>query len=169
MSTLERLREGLAGLEYRELEVLDGLPTLEVSPGTEHPLLQALRDRCGFQSVTFVTAVDYFPEEPRFRVVWQLLSVRHNDRVRVQCRVPGGDPRVRTITDLWPGASYSEREAWDLFGIRFEGHPDLRRLMMPEAYDHHPLRKDFPHQGIEPDRLYREWDRSRRVQGAGPA
>ena len=74
-----------------------------------------------------------------------------------------------TCIDLWPGAAFSERECWDMFGIRFEGHvPNLERLLMPEPYEHFPLRKDFPHQGIEPDRLYREWDRARRAQG-GPA
>jgi len=76
--------------------------------------------------------------------------------------VGGDDPRVATCTDLWPGAGFSERECYDMFGVRFEGHPDLRRLLMPEGYGHHPLRKDFPHEGIEPDRLYREWDRERR-------
>jgi NADH-quinone oxidoreductase subunit C len=69
---------------------------------------------------------------------------------------------VPSCCDLWRGASFSEREVWDMFGVRFEGHPDLRRLLMPEGYPHHPLRKDFPHQGIEPDKLYRDWDRERR-------
>ncbi len=167
MSTLDRLREGLAGLAFRELEAKDGLPTLEIERDVVGPLMQALRERCGFESNTLVTAVDHYPAEPRFRVVWQFLSVRHRDRVRVQCRVSGDDAWVPTITHLWPGTAFSERECWDLLGIRFEGHPDPRRLMMPEAYDHHPLRKDFPHQGIEPDRLYREWDRARRAPQAG--
>ena len=69
-----------------------------------------------------------------------------------------------TCTDLFPGAAFMERECYDMFGVRFEGHAHLRRLLMPEAYGHHPLRKDFPHQGIEPDRLYREWDRERRAE-----
>lgn len=167
MSTLERLREGLSGFAFREIETKDGLVTLEVERATLAPLMQALRERCGFEANTLVTAVDHYPAEPRFRVVWQFLSVRHRDRVRVHCRVPGEDAWVPTVTHLWPGTAFSERECWDLLGIRFEGHPDLRRLMMPEAYDHHPLRKDFPHQGIEPDRLYREWDRARRTPQAG--
>jgi NADH:ubiquinone oxidoreductase subunit C len=72
------------------------------------------------------------------------------------------DARLPSCIDLWPGAAYMERECFDLFGIVFEGHPGLKRLMMPDEYGYHPLRKDFPHQGIEPDRLYREWDRQRR-------
>jgi NADH-quinone oxidoreductase subunit C len=95
-------------------------------------------------------------------VVWQFRSYAHSDRVRLTCRVAGSDAWVPSCCDLWPGANFSEREAWDMFGVRFEGHPDLRRLLMPDGYEHHPLRKDFPHQGIEPDRLYRQWDRERR-------
>ncbi len=164
MSTLDRLREGLEGIPFAELETADGMPTLLVERGALRELMQRLRDVCHFEGNTLVTAVDHFPAEPRFRVVWQFLSARHKDRVRVQCLVGDDDAVVPTITDLWPGASFSERECWDLFGIRFEGHGDLRRLMMPEGYDYHPLRKDFPHQGIEPDRLYKEWDRNRRIQ-----
>jgi len=68
---------------------------------------------------------------------------------------------VPSIIDLYPGAAYAERECYDMFGIVFDGHADLKRLLMPDGYDHFPLRKDFPHQGIEPDRLYREWDAAR--------
>jgi NADH-quinone oxidoreductase subunit C len=125
-------------------------------------VLERLRQRAGFEANTLVTGVDLYPSEPRFEVVYQFLSFAHNDRVRVRVLVTEEDAHVPTCTDLWPGASFSERECWDMFGIRFDGHPDLRRLLMPEAYGHHPLRKDFPHQGIEPDRLYREWDRERR-------
>lgn len=167
MSALDRLRAGLEGLSFRELETRDGMPTLEFERDALLGAMQGLRDRCAFELNTLVTAVDHFPLEPRFRLVWQFFSVRHKDRVRIQCRIDGQDPWVPSITHLWPGTSFSEREVWDLFGVRFEGHPDLRRLMMPEAYDHHPLRKDFPHQGIEPDRLYREWDRARRVPQPG--
>ena len=76
---------------------------------------------------------------------------------------PKSAPEAPTCTDLWPGAAYFERECFDLLGVRFTGHAHLKRLLMPEGYDHHPLRKDFPHQGIQPDRLYREWDRERRA------
>jgi NADH-quinone oxidoreductase subunit C len=82
----------------------------------------------------------------------------------VETTLADEDPRVSTCTDLWRGAMFMERECWDMFGVRFEGHPDPRRLLMPEDYGHHPLRKEFPHHGIEPDRLYREWDRARRQE-----
>lgn len=157
--------EALAGLPYRLVPARDPIPTLEVEAADLHEVLQRLRDRAAFASVTFVTGVDRLPREPRFEVVHQLHSLAHPapwSRVRVRTGVPGADPRVPTCVDLWPGAAFMERECFDMFGIVFEGHPGLKRLLMPEGYGHHPLRKDFPHQGIEPDRLYREWDAARR-------
>ena len=71
---------------------------------------------------------------------------------------------AQAVTDLWPGTSFSERETWDMFGVGFTDHPDLRRLLMPQGYDHHPLRKEFPHVGIEPDKLYKKWDAERRAE-----
>jgi NADH-quinone oxidoreductase subunit C len=162
MSTLERVQSALAGLSFRSSNSREGTLTLEVSPGAAWEVIRRLKEAAGFDTNTFVTAVDRFPSEPRFEVVWQFLSSADAARVRVRARIGGDDPRVRTITDLYPGTAYSERECWDMFGIRFDGHAGLKRLLMPQAYDHHPLRKDFPHQGIEPDRLYREWDRARR-------
>ena len=146
----------------------DGTPVVDVEPRDVHAALQRLRDAAGYESLTFVTAIDRWsdrgPVEPRFEVSWQLISFAHNTRARVRARVTTAEPVVPTCVDLWPGAAFMERECHDMFGVRFEGNPDLRRLLMPEAYEHHPLRKDFPHQGIEPDRLYREWDRKRRQE-----
>lgn len=105
--------------------------------------------------------MDHHPRTPRYEVLWQFLSMAHGDRIRVRCLLEGEDPTVPTCIDLWPGAAFMERECYDMFGIRFEGHEGLRRLLMPEGYGHFPLRKEFPHQGIEPDRLYREWERRR--------
>ncbi|MBM4061438.1 MAG: NADH-quinone oxidoreductase subunit C [Planctomycetes bacterium] len=167
-ATAPRFAPALAGLEHRLVDSGDGMPTIEVARERLHELLARLRDRAGFGMCTLVTAVDHLPAEPRFQVTHQLLSLEHRDRVRVHCRVPGNDPWVPSCVDLWPGANWSERECWDMFGVRFAGHPDLRRLLMPEEYDHHPLRKDFPQGGIEPDRLYREWDRKRRAGWSEP-
>jgi NADH:ubiquinone oxidoreductase subunit C len=95
--------------------------------------------------------------EPRFELAQSFGAqrLRVHTRERERASVP-------TISDLWPGTSFSERECYDMFGIVFEAHPDLRRLLMPVGFEHHPLRKDYPHHGIEPDRLYRTWDRERR-------
>jgi NADH-quinone oxidoreductase subunit C len=165
--TAERVSAALSGIAFQATQARDGMACVEVERGALRAVLERLK-RMGFEANTLVTAVDHFPAEPRFEVVHQFLSFEHNERVRVRTRVTAADASVPSCCVLWPGASFSERECWDLFGIRFEGHPDLRRLLMPEGYDHHPLRKDFPHQGIEPDRLYREWDRRRRMQGSAP-
>ncbi len=160
-TSADRVRAALEGLDVTEVEVRDGLSCIEVSRDVLHDALARLRDAAGFEMVTFVTAVDRFPAEPRFEVNHQLYSVQNTDRVRVKTRVDSSDPKLPSCTDLWPGAGFMERECFDMFGVIFEGHPNLKRLLMPEEYDHHPLRKDFPVQGIEPDRLYREWDRKR--------
>lgn len=167
MTDLDRIQPALAGLDVRTSVSRDGISVLEIAPGSVHDLVARLRDAGGFEICTFVTAVDRFPAEPRFEVLWQFQSIAHGDRVRLRARVGGPRPSVPTITDLFPGAAFSERECFDMFGVLFEGHVGLKRLLMPEGYEHFPLRKDFPHQGIDPDRLYREWDR-RRHQKAAP-
>jgi len=91
-----------------------------------------------------VTAVDRYPAEPRFEVVYHLHSVERNLRVRLKCRLGGENPQIESVTSVWRGANWYEREVFDLFGIRFNGHPDLRRIMMPEDWEGHPLRKDYP-------------------------
>jgi NADH-quinone oxidoreductase subunit C len=157
-----RWAANLAGLAYELAPVADGVACLVVAREVLHETLRRLRDDAGFAVCTFVTAIDHFPREPRFQMNWQLLAPAHKERLRVRCTISGQDAHVPTCTDLWPGANWMERECFDMFGIRFDGHPDLRRLLMPDGYEHHPLRKEFPHKGIEPDKLYREWDRRRR-------
>jgi len=159
-ATSARAQEALTGIEHRWLTPRDGLPALTLALPALKDALRALR-AAGFEAATFVTAVDHLPRVPRFELVHQLFSLAHNDRVRVHTPVAEGES-VPTCTDLWLGAAYMERECYDMFGLVFAGHAGLKRLLMPEGYGHHPLRKDFPHQGIEPDRLFREWDRERR-------
>ncbi len=161
-ATIERTTAALAGIEHRWLTPRDGLPALALARADLAAALRALTERAGFETATFVTAVDRLPRAPRFELVHQLLSLAHNDRVRLHTALAEGES-APTCTQLWPGAAYMERECFDMFGILFDGHAGLKRLLMPEDYTHHPLRKDFPHQGIEPDRLYREWDRKRRL------
>ena len=164
MNALERLRPPLGDLAALSSVSREGTVVLEIEAKNVHATVARLRDACGFESCTFVTAVDRFPAEPRFEVLWQLHSLAHNDRVRIRARVAGTAAIVASIVDLYPGASFFERECFDMFGIRFDGHAGLKRLLMPDGYDHFPLRKDFPHQGIEPDRLYREWDAERHAK-----
>ncbi len=96
-----------------------------------------------FNAIIEVTAADYLPRSPRFEVVYHLLSVPNRQRVRLKVLVDLGE-YVPTVQGVWPGAAWPEREVWDMFGIVFDGHPDLRRLLMPEDWEGHPARKDYP-------------------------
>jgi NADH-quinone oxidoreductase subunit C len=92
--------------------------------------------------------VDWYPREPRFQVVYHLLSIPRKERVRLKVRLTGDDAGVESVTSVWPTANFFEREVFDLFGVRFSGHPYLRRLLMPEDWEGHPLRKDYPVEGF---------------------
>jgi len=108
-----------------------------------------LRDdaNCPFNLLSDVTAVDWYPAEPRFEVVYHLFSIRNKERVRLKVRLNSDMTAVDSVTSVWPAANYFEREVFDLFGVRFNGHPYLRRIMMPEDWEGHPLRKDYPVEG----------------------
>ena len=91
-----------------------------------------------------MTAIDFWPREPRFEVIYILVSIEHRLRVRLKVASPGEDPHLPTATVVWPAANWLEREIWDMFGIAFDGHPDPRRLLMPEDWEGYPARKDYP-------------------------
>lgn len=94
-----------------------------------------------------LTCADYYPREPRFEMAYHLLSIQRKQRLRLKVRLDGNDPILESITSVWPTANFFEREVFDLFGIRFLGHPNLRRIMMPEDWEGHPLRRDYPVEG----------------------
>jgi NADH-quinone oxidoreductase subunit C len=100
-----------------------------------------------FTFLSDITAVDKFPLEPRFELNYHLLSLDRQARLRVKVRIPGQDPAVASMVPIWPAANWHEREAFDLMGIRFEGHPDMTRILMPDDWEGHPLRKDYPVEG----------------------
>ncbi len=100
-----------------------------------------------FNFLADITSVDWYPSEPRFEVVYHLLSIPRHARLRLKVRLVGDDPSLESITSVWPSANFFEREVYDLFGVRFSGHPNLRRIMMPEDWEGHPLRKDYPVEG----------------------
>jgi NADH-quinone oxidoreductase subunit C len=100
-----------------------------------------------FSFLCDLTCVDLYPSEPRFEVIYHLLSMKRKDRVRVKVQLPGSDPSLESIISVWPTANFFEREIFDLFGVRFQGHPYLRRILMPEDWEGHPLRKDYPVEG----------------------
>ena len=108
--------------------------------------MQAIKD-AGYNAYEDMTAVDWLPSDPRFQLTYHILSHAMKQRVRIKAWVSEADPSIESITSVFPGANFYEREVFDLFGIRFDGHPNLRRIMMPEEWVGHPLRKDYPVEG----------------------
>jgi NADH-quinone oxidoreductase subunit C len=135
----ERLRQ-----RFPEATEARGEATVVVEPENLLGALDYLRKEpdLGFGFLSDLTASDWPDLEPRFWVAYHLLSLEHRHRLRVKVGLPGSDPRVPTVTPLFPGANWPEREVFDFFGVVFDGHPDLRRIQMPEDWVGHPLRKD---------------------------
>ena len=130
-------------IEYR------GETTVVVPPD----LLRAAARQCkenpalNFNLLSDATCVDRFPAEPRFELNYSLVSIPRRDRIRLRTSVSSQQPVIDSLCSLWPGANWLEREIFDLFGIRFEGHPDLRRILLPDGFEGFPLRRDFPTEG----------------------
>ena len=152
-TVVEALRRAVPGATIEAAGAVD-MTTIYVDREHVIDALRALRDERSLQFALLVdvAAVDLLPAEPRFEVVYHLvcLGAAFGDgaaparRLRVKVRVPGGDPRLATATTLFPGAGWPEREVYDLMGIAFDGHPDLRRILTPDGWQGHPLRKDYP-------------------------
>ena len=123
--------------------------TLEIAPAKIVSVCGFLKYDQQFVRLSTVTAVDRYPAEPRFEVVYHLHSIVRTERVRLKCRLGGGQPEIDSVTSVWRSADWYEREVFDLFGIRFAGHPDLRRIMLPDEWVGHPLRKDYPTMGYK--------------------
>lgn len=125
-------------------------PALQASPDTLVAVLQTLRDTQGYDMLTDVTAVDWEKTSPRFTVVYHLYATAKHQYVRVACDCPDdARPEVPSVTQLWPASNWHERETYDMFGIQFTNHPDLRRILMWDGYPYFPLRKEFPLAGID--------------------
>ena len=146
-SIIDTLTPVVGGASYEAAPSVD-FATIFVPASHLVPTALALRDTPSlrFNVLLEVTAVDYLPREPRFEVVYHLLSVAHRQRLRMKVRVATNEVEgiVPSVQSVWPGAGWPEREVWDMFGIVFAGHGDLRRLLMPEDWEGHPARKDYP-------------------------
>ena len=116
---------------------------LDVAPARVRETLRFLRER-GFTFLASVHGLDYYPDEPRLGVQYELLDMTTVDRITVRLRVPLDAPTVPSVTPEWPTADHQEREVYDMFGVIFEDHHDMRRILMPEDYEGHPQRRDFP-------------------------
>jgi NADH-quinone oxidoreductase subunit C len=120
--------------------------TLTIAPGEIRAACTTVQS-AGFNFFEDMTAVDWYPLAPRFQLSYHILSFARKDRIRLRVLLDEADPSVDSIVPVWPGANFFEREVFDLFGIRFADHPDLRRIMMPDDWKGHPLRKDYPVEG----------------------
>jgi NADH-quinone oxidoreductase subunit C len=129
-----------------------GVPSVEVEPASIIEVLRLLRDDAGqsYTALIDITAVDHAAGEGKFHVVYVLRSPARREKLIVKTRVPSDDPRLPSATVLWKAADWAEREVWDMFGIRFEGHPNLRRILMYEPFEGHPLRKSYAYDRRQP-------------------
>lgn len=125
--------------------------TLSVKPEALAPICEFCRDEMAFDLLLDISSVDHFEQEPRYEVVYELYSLARHVHLRLKTIAESERPEVATVSRLWPAAEWHEREIWDMMGIRFTGHPDLRRIIMWEGFPYHPLRKDFPLEGKSSD------------------
>ena len=144
-----KLQERFAA-DIVEVKEFRGEVTVTVKKDNVVEICKFLRDSLAYNLLTDVTAVDCLGQEPRFMVVYNLYSIPNKDRLRVKAQVSESDCRIDTVSGVWSSADWLERETFDLFGIVFNNHPDLRRILMTDDWVGHPLRKDYPLQG--PDR-----------------
>jgi NADH-quinone oxidoreductase subunit C len=151
VAALERLREALPGAVLDSHERL-GDATAVVDPERIVEVMRLLRDGEGldFDMLSDLCAVDYLGREPRFEVVYHLYSTRHNHRLRVKAGVSEASCEIDSLVEVWPSANWMEREVWDLYGVRFRNHGDLRRILLYEEFEGHPLRKDYPKEKRQP-------------------
>lgn len=144
----DELSKAVSALEERfdvQVELFRGDTNLMVSGDQLVDICQALRDEFNYKFLEVMTAVDYWPQqEPRFHVVYRLYNIDQKMRIGLRVPVSGIEPKLPTLVNLYSNANWREREVWDMFGIRFEGHPDPRRILMPHDWEGHPLRKDYP-------------------------
>ena len=143
VAELERLAGAVGADSVLGTVHTDCRSEISVRPEAIVSVLAKLRE-AGYEDLRSVHGVDYFPEEPRLCVKYEMLSRERLDRVSVSLGVSVDEPKVPSVTPEWPTANWPEREAYDMFGIVFEGHPDLRRILMPEDYEGYPQRRDFP-------------------------
>ena len=141
----------LLGSKIQERSEFRGETTFVIAAHGIREVAKFCRDELSFDYLVDISSVDNFGSEPRFEVVYELYSMTLAVHLRLKLRVSEDDPTVDTVSDIWPTANWHEREIWDMMGLRFNGHPDLRRILMWEGYPYFPLRKEFPLEGLPSD------------------
>lgn len=144
---VEKLRGWNAAAVSEVLE-FHGETTIVVPRELLRATAEYCRDHLQFNYLSDATSVDRYPVEPRFELNYHLVSIPNKTKLRLRARVSGADPTVDSMVPVWPGAGWLEREIFDLMGIRFNGHPDLRRILLPNDWEGHPLRRDYPTEGF---------------------
>lgn len=145
----KRLNEtgALASAAFERKPLFRNEETWTIASHHAHALLQALRDEAGFDFLIDVSSIDNMGEEPRFELVYELCRLSDSTLLRIKTTLSEQECRAQTVSDLWATANWHEREIYDMMGITFKGHPDMRRILMWDGYPYHPLRKDFPLEG----------------------
>lgn len=148
--SVARLEEkfGAAILEKKEFR---GETSLTITPEIVRDFALHCRDSLGFNYFIDLATIDHFDVEPRWEVVYELYALGRGEHLRIKFRLPENEPEAPTVSDIWPTANWHEREAYDMMGIRFKDHPEMRRILMWDGYPHYPLRKDFPLEGLPSD------------------
>jgi NADH-quinone oxidoreductase subunit C len=146
----EKIKEAF-GAGILSVNEFRGETTLSVEPSRLHEVALFCRDSLGYDLLLDVCSVDHLGTDPRFEVIHQLYTLAGKFHLRLKTAVSEENPEIDSVTDVWPTANWHEREVWDMMGIRFRNHPDLRRILMWEGYPYHPLRKEFPLGGIPTD------------------
>ena len=149
MDLLEKVVERLQrefGEGVQPLEEFRGEIKVSVDPSLIVPVCKFLHDEddFSFNFLIALTCVDFWPQEPRFMVVYQLYSQKNKIILGLRAYLPGSDPKIATVESIYPNANWHEREVYDMFGVTFDGHSDLRRILMPQDWEGHPQRKDYP-------------------------
>jgi NADH-quinone oxidoreductase subunit C len=168
-AVIDALVERFPRIVYDAYEGVGGDDCAFVQKDRIADVCRALKEdpKLAFDMAPYITAVDYLGKDPRFEVVYNLYSTKMNWRIRLRVKVPETDPVLASVTPVWRGADWFERYCFDMYGIRFTGHPDMRRLLMYDEFEGHPLRKDYPLMGRQP--LVAEREVHDIFRGPGPA
>jgi NADH-quinone oxidoreductase subunit C len=147
-TTVARIQDGPLNEHITDVRGYAGEMTIEVKAEKVYLVLQTLKEKFGFNYLADITAADNYTDQDRFELCYNIVNMADKVRLRITCHVDEHEPEVDSVISVWGSAEWYEREAWDMMGITFRNHPDLRRIYMPEDFDYFPMRKEFPQLGL---------------------